>query len=44
MITYKRAGVDEPERTIKNRSKKVKKFNAFNKADRRNSKRNLKRY
>ena len=38
MITYKRTSIKEPEETRKNKSKKVKKLNAFNKADRRNNK------
>ena len=44
MITTKRTTVDAPEETRKNKAKKIKKFGAFDKADRRNSKRQLKQY
>ena len=43
MITNKRVEVDAPEETRKNKSKKVKKFGAFDKRDRRSVKMSLKK-
>jgi len=43
MITNKRVDVDSPEETKKNKSKKVKKFGACDKNDRRNSKQSLRK-
>jgi len=43
MITNKRVDVDAPEETRKNRSKKVKKFNAYDRRDRSKTKQSLRK-
>jgi len=43
MITHKRETVNNPEETKRNKSKKVVKFGAFDKRDRRSSKQSLRK-